>query len=124
MLIRDRLKILLIPAFLLLPLGLAFYTGFRSRMERADFVFVNQGEISSLDPALATGIPEGRILMALCEGLTSFHPEGLDPLPACAASWESSPDGRIYIFAHVGGDDAYGSVDQSIVMDTFRLDVR
>lgn len=30
-------------------------------------------------------------------------------------------DGRIAIFSHVGGDDAYGAVDQSIVMDTFRL---
>ncbi len=33
------------------------------------------------------------------------------------------PDGRIYVFAHVGGDNAYGSVDQSITMDTFRLKV-
>ena len=30
-------------------------------------------------------------------------------------------DGRIYIFAHVGSDNPYGSVDQSIVMDAFRL---
>jgi len=30
-------------------------------------------------------------------------------------------DGRIHVFAHVGGDDPYGAVDQSIVMDTFRL---
>lgn len=30
-------------------------------------------------------------------------------------------DGTIYVFSHVGGDDAYGSVDQSILMDTFRL---
>lgn len=30
-------------------------------------------------------------------------------------------DGRIFVFAHVGGDDAYGKVDQSIVMDSFRL---
>ena len=30
-------------------------------------------------------------------------------------------DGRIMILGHVGGDDAYGSVDQSIVMDSFRL---
>jgi hypothetical protein len=29
-------------------------------------------------------------------------------------------DGRIYVFAHVGSDDPYGT-DQSIVMDTFRL---
>lgn len=32
-------------------------------------------------------------------------------------------NGRIFIFGHVGGDDAYGKVDQSIVMDSFRLKV-
>ena len=30
-------------------------------------------------------------------------------------------DGRIFVFAHVGGDNAYGKVDQSITMDSFRL---
>ena len=30
-------------------------------------------------------------------------------------------DGRIFVFSHVGGDDAYGGVDQSILMDTFTL---
>ena len=30
-------------------------------------------------------------------------------------------DGRIYVFSHSGSDNGYGEVDQSIVMDTFRL---
>jgi len=30
-------------------------------------------------------------------------------------------DGTIFIFGHIGGDNAYGSVDQSIVMDSFKL---
>jgi hypothetical protein len=30
-------------------------------------------------------------------------------------------DGRIFVFGHVGGDDAYGKVDQSIVMNSFHL---
>jgi hypothetical protein len=30
-------------------------------------------------------------------------------------------DGRIFVFGHVGGDDSYGKVDQSIIMDSFRL---
>ena len=30
-------------------------------------------------------------------------------------------DGLIVVVGHVGGDDAYGKVDQSIVMDSFRL---
>jgi hypothetical protein len=31
-------------------------------------------------------------------------------------------DGRIFLFGHVGGDDAYGAVDQSVVVDSFRLE--
>lgn len=30
-------------------------------------------------------------------------------------------DGRIFAIGHAGGDDAYGKVDQSIVMDSFKL---
>jgi hypothetical protein len=30
-------------------------------------------------------------------------------------------DGRIFIFSHLGSDNAYGQVDQAIVMDTFRI---
>lgn len=32
-------------------------------------------------------------------------------------------DGQILVFGHIGGDDAYGAVDQAIVMNTFRLKV-
>jgi photosystem II stability/assembly factor-like uncharacterized protein len=31
------------------------------------------------------------------------------------------PDGRILVFAHVGWDNEYSEVDQSVVMDSFRL---
>jgi hypothetical protein len=31
-------------------------------------------------------------------------------------------DGRIFLFGHVGGDDTYGAVDQSVVVDSFRLE--
>jgi hypothetical protein len=30
-------------------------------------------------------------------------------------------DGRIHVFGHIGGDDAYGKVDQAVVRDSFRL---
>jgi hypothetical protein len=32
-----------------------------------------------------------------------------------------APDGSIVVFSHVGDDDPYGGVDQSIVMDRFNL---
>ena len=33
-------------------------------------------------------------------------------------------DGTIYFFGHIGGDNSYGSVDQAIVMDSFKLKVK
>lgn len=33
-------------------------------------------------------------------------------------------EGRIFVFGHIGSDDAYGATDQSIVMDSFRLTKR
>lgn len=66
--------------------------------QRADFIFVNQAEITSLDPAIATAIPEGRIIMAVFEGLTTLHPRTLEPLPGAAQSWEVSDDGLLWTF--------------------------
>lgn len=69
-----------------------------ARIERADMVFNNSTEISTLDPATVTGVPEGRILRAIFEGLTIKDPETLDPLPGMAERWEISPDGLTYTF--------------------------
>ena len=69
-----------------------------ARLERADFVFNNSVEITTLDPATVTGVPEGRILRAIYEGLLVKHPRTLEPLPGQAESWEISADGRTYRF--------------------------
>jgi hypothetical protein len=44
---------------------------------------------------------------------TSYYPRSVQ-----------SEGGRIFVFGHIGGDDEYGKVDQSIVMDSFRLERR
>lgn len=69
-----------------------------ARLERADFVFNNGGEVQSLDPAAVTGVPEGRILRGLFEGLCVKDPFTLEPIPGSAESWELSEDGRVYTF--------------------------
>ncbi len=61
--------------------------------ERADLVLNNGAEVATLDPATVAGVPEGRVMMALYEGLTVLHPRTLEPLPGCAERWEVSPDG-------------------------------
>jgi oligopeptide transport system substrate-binding protein len=65
--------------------------------KRADLVFINGAEPETLDPALLTGQPEGRVVNALFEGLTTFNAEGRSG-PGMAERWEISPDRRVYTF--------------------------
>lgn len=84
-------------ARLLLLLALVFVCGGCQRLPRADLVFLNGAEPETLDPALITGQPEGRVANALFEGLLAFDEHG-KPQPGAAESWEVSEDGRIYTF--------------------------
>ena len=68
-----------------------------SPQPRADLVFLNGAEPETLDPALITGQPEGRVANALFEGLLTFDQSG-KPRPGMAESWEVSEDGRVYTF--------------------------
>lgn len=58
----------------------------------------NTDEPQELDPHVVTGIPEGRIIRALLEGLVGKDPATLEPIPAVARSWEISDDGTHYTF--------------------------
>ena len=68
-----------------------------SGLKRADLVFLNGAEPETLDPALITGQPEGRIATALFEGLTAFD-AAAHPQPGVAEKWEISKDGQVYTF--------------------------
>jgi oligopeptide transport system substrate-binding protein len=68
----------------------------------ADLVISNGDEPQSLDPAIITGQLEGRISLALFEGLTTRAPDG-HIIPGVAERWEISPDGRTYTF-HLRAD--------------------
>jgi oligopeptide transport system substrate-binding protein len=63
----------------------------------ADLTLCNGDEPQSLDPAIVTGQLEGRICLALFEGLTTRNAKG-DIIPGMAESWEISPDGLTYTF--------------------------
>jgi oligopeptide transport system substrate-binding protein len=65
--------------------------------ERADLIFINGAEPETLDPSIITGQPEGRIVNALFEGLTTFNAQG-KTIPGMAESWTVSDDGKIYTF--------------------------
>ena len=64
----------------------------RTPQKRADLIFVN-GAVRDLDPSIITGQPEGRIVNALFEGLTTFDAHGKSG-PGTAESWTISEDER------------------------------
>ena len=76
---------------------LMLVSGCTPQSRRADLVFVNGAEPETLDPALITGQPEGRIVNALFEGLLRFDRHGKS-IPGVASSWEVSEDRRTYVF--------------------------
>jgi len=95
----DRFKNLLLVLFFLAPAGVAFFLVQSLAIEgEADFTFVNQGEVASLDPAISTAFSEGRIITALFEGLVTLDPVTLEPRPGVAERWEFTADGRVYTF--------------------------
>ncbi|MEX2169727.1 MAG: peptide ABC transporter substrate-binding protein [Pirellulales bacterium] len=71
---------------------------YHGRLPPADFTFNNATEIKSLDPALVTGVPEGRIIEGIYEGLVQLHPQTRQPQPGAAERWEISDDKLTYTF--------------------------
>jgi oligopeptide transport system substrate-binding protein len=58
----------------------------------------NYAEPQGLDPQVASGVPEHRIISALFEGLATEDPVDLHPVPGLASSWDVSSDGLLYTF--------------------------
>lgn len=58
----------------------------------------NSADPASLDPSIATGLSESKIIAALFEGLVSPDESTLQIKPAQAESWTISPDGKTYVF--------------------------
>ena len=86
-------------------------------LEEQILYFGNGTEPKDLDPHTVTGVPESHILMALLEGLVTRHPEGLDPIPGVAESWEISNDGLTYSFYL--REDAVWSNGDSVTANDF-----
>jgi oligopeptide transport system substrate-binding protein len=92
---RNLISALLVLLAALLVVGLTLS---RSTRGRPDLRFVNGTEPKTLDPHLATGEPEHRILEAVFEGLARLDPRSLEPVPGVAESWDITPDGKTYTF--------------------------
>lgn len=60
--------------------------------------YISGSEPESLDPAISTGQPEARLLIALYDGLVEYHPKTMEAIPAIAESWEVGAAGTEYVF--------------------------
>src|SRR2546430_2016968 len=95
---------------------------YSSRLPPADFSFINETEVASVDPALATGQPEGRVISSIFEGLARQRAKDTRAEPGVAEKWEISPDGRVYTF-HLRMN-AYWSNGDSVTAHDFLYSIR
>ena len=78
-----------------------------------ELLATREGPVLHIAPSGVHWTCDGGVTWQLLEGVlgTHYYPHSTQ-----------GPDGAVYIFGHVGGDDGYGAMDQSIVMDRFELD--
>lgn len=60
--------------------------------------YISGSEPESLDPQMSTGQPEGRISMALFDGLTEYDPKTGGPIPSLAERWDIAENNTEFVF--------------------------
>src|SRR5688500_3001365 len=96
---RHMGRMLLIPlAVLALLAGSLVWSGAGGVERRADFTFINRGEIGTLDPNRMSWLQDIRVGYALWEGLYAHDPQTLEPVPGAAASVDINSDKTVYTF--------------------------
>jgi len=92
------LRLLLIPLGLIILLAGTLTWSSSKAPERAQFTFINRGDIITLDLNQMSYMQDFRVTYGIREGLYSPDPDTLDPVPAGAKRYELSPDKRIWTF--------------------------
>lgn len=93
-----RSLLLLLLAALVPAVGIAWSLS-ATRLTEADFRFNNHTEIKTIDPALVSGQPEGRIINAVFEGLVRLDAKDRTPIKEGGAEdWTVSDDLLTYTF--------------------------
>ena len=80
--------------------------------------FGNGTEPQTIDPHIATGVPEHHVITALFEGLATKNPYTLESEPGVAESWDISEDGKTYIF-HIRSNARWSNGD-AVTAEDFR----
>ena len=86
--------------------------------EEAEIVIAMLETELGLNPLDSFTAGEGQLFTGLYEGLVSYHPQTLRPVPAVASEWEVEDDGRRYRF-HLRNDARYHTGER-ITAEHFR----
>ena len=76
-----------------------FVTGFSSQRERADFVFVNRGDVFTLDPQRMSWLNDMQIAYCLYEGVVRWNTVDFSLEAAAAESYDISEDKKTIVFS-------------------------
>ena len=108
---------LLLPVAFLVVVVLSLLT-YDKTEERADFVFVNRGDVFTLDPQRMSWLTDMQIAYCLYEGLVRWNTEDFSIELATADRLDVSHDDRVYTF-HIR-EDARWSNGAPVTAHDFR----
>jgi oligopeptide transport system substrate-binding protein len=110
------LRILLIPALLVVLLGVALIWSGEGASTKADFTFINRGDPITLDINDMSYAQDIRIASALWEGLYTLPPNGGEPVFGAADAMHLSDDHRVYT-VHIRADARWSNGDPVLARD-------
>src|SRR5215212_3276880 len=110
------LRLLSIPLALLILLVAAIAWSGSSVPPRAEFTFALQRDVIALDPNQMSFGQDIRLANAIWEGLYTYEPITLNPIPGVAKSCDVSPDKKVYTF-HLRPDARWSNGDPVTASD-------
>ncbi len=109
-------RLVFIPLFLLLLLGASTYWSSGQAESRADFVYVNRGDVRTLDVNQVSWASDIMLAYGLYEGLYTLHPETLKVVPGVAWRIDVSANGLTYTF-HIRPQARWSNGDAVVAQD-------
>jgi oligopeptide transport system substrate-binding protein len=91
-------RLLVIPLALVGLLAVVFAWSGGGVEKKADFSFINRGDIGTIDPNRMSWMQDIRVGYMLWEGLCQLDPVTLDPIPGAAETIDLNPDKTVYTF--------------------------
>ena len=109
-------RLLLIPIVLLLLLAGAMVLSGSATEKRADFSFINRGDINTLDLNRMSYLQDFRLTYGIREGLYELDAKTFRPIPAGAIRFDLSDDKKVWTF-HLRKDCKWSNGDPVTAAD-------